>query len=325
MLDFLKTVFGPNISIIDFDYPKETPYYIRDGYILSLLTWKDNHCVLLAPNVPSWRLPTIKKQLLNFQKICPLPCALSLENLSAMQRRNLVENDIPFISLTQQLYLPFWGCLFTERFKTELAAPNQMAPGTQLVFLYLYYRKSPEPINLTQLSKHLLLSKATCTRAINDLNLSGLIILQSEGTYKWVSPAFEKPEFLRKAFPRLKSPVERFIYVKNLDGLKPINSGVRGLAEISTVGANEQDGATAASKKDASRIPTESIISKQEFRDFGGHIIEVWSYDPLLLAEGERVDDISLLLSLQMEQDERIQMGLDEIRKAHKLPIQTEE
>ena len=47
----------------------------------------------------------------------------------------------------------------------------------------------------------------------------------------------------------------------------------------------------------------------------------MWSYDPELLSEGGRVDDISLLLSLDNDPDERIQMGLDEIREKHGLPI----
>lgn len=55
-----------------------------------------------------------------------------------------------------------------------------MAPGTQLVFLYLYYLKTANTTNLTQISKELSLSKATCTRAIDDLTASGLITCRAE-------------------------------------------------------------------------------------------------------------------------------------------------
>ena len=41
----------------------------------------------------------------------------------------------------------------------------------------------------------------------------------------------------------------------------------------------------------------EDIIS-EEFLDFGGSVIEEWSYDCTPVMEGRRVDDISLLLSL---------------------------
>lgn len=58
---------------------------------------------------------------------------------------------------------------------------------------------------------------------------------------------------------------------------------------------------------------------------FGGYVTEVWRYDLALFADGGRVDDISLLLSLNNSSNERIQMGLDEIRKKHQLPIKDEE
>lgn len=81
----------------------------------------------------------------------------------------MIENHIPFISMSQQVYLPFWGCSFFEQFKAETTIAVKMAPGTQLVFLYLYYGRSTEPVNLTQMAKELSLSKATCTRAVKDL------------------------------------------------------------------------------------------------------------------------------------------------------------
>lgn len=253
----------------------------------------------------------IKKQLSKFQEICDFPCALCLENITSKQRRNLIESNIPFISPSQQVYLPFWGCSFLEKFKAETTVPDKMAPGTQLVFLYLYYLKTANATNLTQISKELSLSKATCTRAIDDLTAPASLPAR-RGNNKWVTPAFEKPEFLKKGYPRLKSPVERLIYVKSsfYDAALP-KSGVIALADISMVGADEQDGAAAISKKGGTGILAAEIISEQDFRDFGGRILEVWRYDPTLLANGGRVDDISLLLSLEDNPNERIQMGLE--------------
>lgn len=255
-----------------------------------------------------------------------MPCALCLENLTALQRRNLVENHIPFISLSQQVYLPFWGCSFHEQFKAETPVADKMAPGTQLVFLYLYYEQGNAPVNLTQIAKELSLSKATCTRAINDLLASGLITQNAEGTNKWITLAYGKPEFLKKGYARLKSPVERIIYIKTPALIEEqVVSGIRALARQSMIGANEHDGAIAVSKKAATRIHADDICTEQYFGDFGGSIIEVWSYDPAILAENMCVDDISLLLSMENDPNERVQMCLDEIRERHELPVKEEE
>ena len=138
--------------------------------------------------------------------------------------------------------------------------------------------------------------------------------------------AFEKPEFLKKGYARLKSPVERLVYVRELpENLLCFQSGVKALSEITMVGAKEQDAGLAVSKKTCPSIPADDILSKQDFEDFGGAVIEVWSYDPSLLSKSGRVDDISLLLSLESDRDERIQMGLDEIREKYELPVKQDE
>ena len=326
VLDYLKTVFGEAISIVPYSFPPKTPYYIRDGYQVQRLSWSENECVILSPGNASWRLPTLKKQLERFQETCDVPCALGLENMTAMQRRNLLENHIPFVSRSQQVYLPFWGCSFVEQFKTEMAPGEKMAPGTQLIFLYLYYTDDTSNINLTTLSKTLGLSKATCTRAVNDLTASGLLCQRAAGTSKWITPAFAKQEFLRKGYARLKSPIERLVYVTDMPSSLPhLQSGVKALSGITMVGAKEQDCGMAIFKKSIPGIPVEMIISQENFEDFGGSVIEVWSYDPLLLAQDGRVDDISLLLSLEDDTDERVQMGLDEMREKHELPVKQDE
>ena len=117
MLSFLKSVFGSDITETEYRYADDTPYYIRDGYTPQLLIWGQNQCIILTPKDPSRRLPALKKQLKKFQELCTIPCTLGLENLTALQRRNLIENHIPFISMSQQVYLPFWGRSFHEQFK----------------------------------------------------------------------------------------------------------------------------------------------------------------------------------------------------------------
>ena len=73
-----------------------------------------------------------------------------------------------------------------------------------------------------------------------------------------------------KGRDRLKSPVERYIYIKTPAEPGWPKSGLLALADISMVGADEHDGAAAICKKDSAGIPTDAIISKREFEDSGG-------------------------------------------------------
>ncbi len=200
-----------------------------------------------------------------------------------------------------------------------------MAPGTQLVFLFLYYEYSNEPINLKHITNSLSISKATCTRAIEDLTEIGLIDQVLDGRNKWITPAYEKSEFLLKGFERLKSPVDRILYLKNhIDDEKQILSSIRALSEQTMLTANELDGAIAIYKKDIKAISPAMICDEKYFGDFGGIVIEVWSYDPAIFLKDHHVDDVSLILSLDLDPDERVQMSLDEIRARHGLPLKEE-
>ena len=221
--------------------------------------------------------------------------------------------------------MPFWGVHFTEKDKTVININERMAPGTQLAVLFLYY-KDIERINLTELSGQLNISKATSTRIAADLKQRGLILMEYEGTNKWIRPSCSKKEFLLKSYEFMRSPVIRDIYVKkNPEGLTLPLCEIRALSMISMVAASKGDPGVAISRNRIKHLPKEDIISEEEFLDFGGSVIEEWSYDCTPVMEGRRVDDISLLLSLACEKDERIQQGLDEIRRKHGLPVAEEE
>lgn len=90
--------------------------------------------------------------------------------------------------------------------------------------------------------------------------------------------------------------------------------GIRALADKSMLAARESDGSYVISREEFRIIPAADLIDRQEYRDFGGIILEVWKYDPFLLSDSDYVDDISLILSLRDDIDERVQKELDTIR-----------
>lgn len=326
MNEYLRSVFGDAIRETLCVFPQGTPNYIRNGYKASKIYWNGQECVLLRVVSDSFRLSTVKKQFLNFCRLTDRNCALSFYRLSSIQRKNLIADGIPFVADNSQIFLPFWGVALTENIKKQYAFPSLMSPGTQMVCLFLYYREETDRINMAEIASRIGTSKATCTRAIEELNSLHLIDVETEGTNKWINISLPKKEFIQKAFYYMKSPVSRTNFVKSLPAnLKVIACGVRALSEISMVSAGNTDSGVAVYKKKADIFPEEVQISEEEFYDDGGYTVELWNYDPDIFAVSERVDDISLLLSLKDSKDERVQMGLDTIRKKHGLPIPEEE
>lgn len=101
-------------------------------------------------------------------------------------------------------------------------------------------------------------------------------------------------------------------------------SGVKALAEISMIAARKSDAGIAIDSKFFKEIKPELQISYQDYLDFGGYIIEVWNYDPFLLSEQKWVDELSLLLELKDDIDERIQNCLDDIRNKYGIEVDEE-
>lgn len=322
MLEYLQSIFGAKIKTAAWELPSSAPFYIRDGYSFQLLKWDEQACLLAKPHDTSIRLPTLKKQYFTIASMCSYSCALELQDMTSQQRQNLLENHIPFIYIPYQVYLPFWGCLFSEKYKKTIAPEGFMTPTTQMVFLYLFYTLNHGRTTATRISEKLGLAKVTVARAVEDLVSSGIFTLSVEGRRKWIFSEMDNDQLLNKAMMRMKSPVEKYAYLSELPSdIQYMEGGIRALSRLSMVSSSDLDGSAVFYKKDFSEIGNDLFIDEKVFNDFGGYAVEAWSYNPKLLSAHGIVDDISLLLSLSKNNDERVQMGLDEIRMKYGIPI----
>ncbi len=318
MITQLQEIFGQQIWSAPYSFPKHTPVYIRDGFTAQRIYTSESSCIVITPTDPNIHLPALKKQYKNIQKISDEPIVLNLKYLSAVQRKNLIESHIPFLSLPHQVYLPFWGCFFTNRFNTQQET-KMMTAAAQLVYLHMFYRGTTITFTHKEVCEALGLSKAGGTRAIQTLNDFGLIEQIPERTSKKITLI---PGSLDKAIGIMKTPIQRILYLKSIPNQVPyLFGGIRALSMKSMITAKPYDSSIVFSRIHARMIPDELQISAAIFNDLGGIPAEVWSYDPFLLSKDDSVDDISLLLTLQNNDDERIQKELDSIRSRYGLKI----
>ncbi len=100
----------------------------------------------------------------------------------------------------------------------------------------------------------------------------------------------------------LLSPVERVLYTdKKPEGMP--YGGETALEKLSMIVTREKS-CWAVSKKWAKEH--KDLLDKH----YGDYKVEVWRYDPILLAENEIVDPLSLYLSFKNNEDERIQIEI---------------
>jgi len=312
--NYLKSLFGKDVKIQDYTFPVNIPIYLEDGYHFQTTSILGTLFITMEPTSKEYRLPTLIKHLAKASQLSGLSCALLLSSLRSTQRRALLAQKIPFVVPGAQVYLPFVGCAFTEKKTNTLRLPEAMAPGTQLAFLYLYYRKSSSAVTASQLAIKLQLSKATLTRAISALEQLGLLSIKEEGTKKLLSLAIaSKRTLLDTAKPYLRSPVHQTIYLEE-EPKKAFLGGTLALSRQTMLSASQKDGWYVISKDQAKELDSEAI-SEQDFLDFGGYPVEIWKYDPALLASGKIVDGISLILSFHQELDERTEQALEAVKE----------
>lgn len=261
-----------------------------------------------------------KKSYSKIENLCGISCVVDLPKMTALQRTNLIENQIPFISGTGQIFLPFLGCYFEEKISQNTNPAKSMNATTQMFFLYIFYnsRNNMEVLNLTQIAKALNISKSTCTRALKQLVAMNLIAVTDEGVKKWLKLSGTTQEVINRALPAMSSPISKILYVREIpENIKGKICSIKALSRISMIAANESDVGIAIDMDYAKMIPSNVLISQQDYLDFGGFVIEVWKYDPAFISESDCVDDLSLFLELKDEEDERIQICLDEIRSKY--------
>lgn len=313
---YLSQVFGDRVVASEYRLPGTAPFYLVNGYTTEKFTLDNSECIIITPTDTSARLPVLKKHYGKICEISGLPCALHLEKLTAGQRENLISDNIPFVS-GLQVYLPFWGTVFTAKLNAPREISESMTPTTQLVFLYVFYRLSADRrINASIVSEELKLPKSTAAKAVQDLCAYGLLKISAAGTNKWISFNGESSDVLNRAMPLMRTPVRKEVWLKSVpDNIPYMLGGIRALSENSMLASNERDGAIVYSGEKAKQLPNDLLICKRDFDDFGGVAAEVWKYEPSLLSDGATVDELSLFVCLKDNEDERVQKELDSIRE----------
>ncbi|MBO4390087.1 MAG: hypothetical protein J5825_04445 [Lachnospiraceae bacterium] len=321
MMEVIEKVFGKAVNEEEYHFPSGTPIFILYGYAVSRITLDRMSCILVRPKDEKYTLSGLKKHLAIIRDICGEPVVLGIDKLSAMRRTNLIEEGISFVSGSGQIFIPGWGCYFDERISNPPKESFILSANAQVIFLYLFYHDDGQckRVTQTQLAKELQMNKMTCSRAVRQLRELKLISVYEEGTANFIF-LDDRLRALKDAFAHMDSPIRKKVYVSRIpEGFSGKICGLKALSEKTMIAVLDQDAGYAITGEDLKMIDPGLLVDEQTFCDFGGEIVEVWKYDPKLLSAQYSVDDISLILELKSEEDERIQKELDVIREKYGL------
>lgn len=222
--------------------------------------------------------------------------------IASYNLQRLIRQRINLIVPGKQMFLPELLINLHRDVRTDKDLPALIPPLAQVIILYHIERESLEGRNAQEVSERFDVSYATANRANRWLYSHGLCSL-SGGKTKSMHFEQGRRDLWEAAKPLLMSPVERTIYTdERMDS--GMICGINALSEYSML-ASEQRQWHAVTKEQL------TLMHIQTNGQFGNNIIELWRYKPEWLSTTATVDRLSLYLSLESNEDERVQKELD--------------
>jgi DNA-binding MarR family transcriptional regulator len=307
---YLNETLGINVVFEPWNEAIRLPPYLRERYSFFQMDLLGFPCVLMVDLGTERNTPAaIGKHRQQVAARWNGGILYAAQTLSATDRARLVAVKVPFLIPGRQLYLPPLGIDFRERFSSAGASSGYLSPVAQLIVLGVMLGKKWADSTPTDLAKRLGYTKMTIGRAFGEISAAGLATIRSAGRAKRFSFVATGKDLWRSALPRLRSPVKAVAeYPAQIEESNVFISGLSALSDYTNLAPPEYTIFAVRSLG-----TTRAAASQPEREPAGKALLERWAYNPVFLAEGHRVDRLSLYLSLYGASDERVEKALDEL------------
>lgn len=291
------------------------PYYLKAGNLFTECIIGTVRCLLMVVGeMPDGS--TLVKRTDEIGNMTGRRVVLVLENIDTVRRRALIAGRTSFVVPGKQAYLPFLGALLTERGLANAAVTDKQtfSPAAQVLLLTHLQKESFEGRIISEIAMKFPYSVKTISAAAKELELAGVCTMEGDNSGKCLH-FIGKDEIWDKAYPWLTSPVQEVLYC---DSIEFIPEGLRfvtydkALSEY-TFMADFSGEAYAVYKNDEAikRLKGDGVFNAVE----GKYRIELWKYNPALLARDGLVDALSLALCYKDSDDERVIGELNQMVK----------
>ncbi len=312
---YLGTVLGLEVKITEEQrFDDRLPFYLTSAFVFFEMEMLGRDFVLscdrgegkLHPHMIRDHLAAIR------EKLAIIPIYVHAE-LHRDARRDLIKFRVPFIIPNKQLYLPDLGIDFREKLVATRPRRKALAPLSQATALYAMLNRSYGTFGNSRLAELMGYSTATASRAISEFCALGLLTCQRRGKEQscdWVATG---RELWNQLLPWLRDPVKNNVFVQDGDDKLAgfPQAGLSALSRYSLI-AEPWIQERACSPDDFHELQSLEEVTLGSYPTPEGVKLQVWKYDPNLLARNGVVDPLSLFLNLKDDPDERTQICLEE-------------
>ncbi|WP_158963229.1 MarR family transcriptional regulator [Myroides fluvii] len=318
--EYIHRVLGIQIDLRKL--PEETrsklPFFFKSKYEFYITKLFDRELLFLKlPEEDPFNAKQVRNQIEVIRSILDNPVVVITEEITAVNRKRLVDYKISFICPGKQLFLAELLIDFQNIKKQEgVRKKAQLLPSAQVIVLYhiLHREDNLSQYTFKELAEKFQYTQMGITKAVK--NLKNLALIEVVGT-KEKSIVFDSDgkALWKQAEDFFVNPIFKTVYTDN----KPahfLRSNHTALEEYTDMNPSHQEHFA------IDRTHFHELEKKNKFinlnQEDGNYMIEIWKYNPEIVAKGitqqNNIDPLSLYLSLKDGFiDERTDMALGQI------------
>ncbi len=288
------------------------PAFLRETYAFMAAKVLGAQCLFLVDRAVHPITPAaIRKHIFEVRKRWEGEVVYVADRIDSSRRKQLIDQQVPFVVPGTQVYLPMLGIDLREHFRSVLGAPESLGPAAQAVFLHALNGVDDKAFSAQETAVSLGYSSMSMSRAFDELEITGLGRRSSAGKRRPMELAGARRDLWEKALPLLRSPVAESLPMPR-DLLDGPAAGLTALASYTSLAEPRMPVIAVSS---ATWRAIRNKLAHGQLSETGSPLVEVeaWMYPPKAIAHGPVVDRLSLYLSLRGTTDERVEAAMGEL------------
>lgn len=308
----LEKYLGCEVQITKYDRKLSLPIFMAMRDINIVEIYGVNFAVVNVVKEPALTIAAMKKQKKKYEEILECPVVYEVSVSSISMRNALVKNDISFIDLPENMFIPFIGIVLQDIRRKKEIRIDKMMPATQMVFLELLYMDDDETILKSEIAYKLNLTKTSITRATAQLKEMNLIVENKLGKEIFIRRNYPRREYYENAKDYLINPIQKSITIMRYEtAFESFYAGETALSQLSDLNPPRIE--EHAVYKGEEAIDQLEIVDVRHEEWENCLTLQLWKYNPSYFARNGHVDPISLICTFKENDDERIEMSIEEL------------
>ena len=244
-----------------------------------------------------------------------IPVISILPNIDALWRRNMISARQSFIVPGKQIYLPYMLTYLTLNDNKKVHAEKEMlSPLSQLILFSHLLHSNIEDKTASEIAKQLGYSIKSITHALREMQNFGLLSMSKLS--RSILIHFEKGNVAlwNKSKQYLSTPISRIMYFPdgNTFSVSSEFSSESALVHYVPIISPQQENLEILAVWRADEL-IRKLKAQKILKDYGVRKVELWKYNPGLLADEGYVDLLSLYACYKDGKDERVLGELNQV------------